>query len=132
MKFKMIIDKLRLMSDSHLSISANMEGNLRLEIATDAVKVETAFSGLVNPELVRSDSQEQPSQSAFENWEYVRVDVDIRDICKVLQCHAISPSNIICCISENYGAVFYVYVGETVPNEDHAGSISYFVPLKMD
>ncbi|TPX66824.1 hypothetical protein SpCBS45565_g04230 [Spizellomyces sp. 'palustris'] len=36
---------------NHITVSANMAGDFLLKVETDAVRVETTFSGLVNPEL---------------------------------------------------------------------------------
>lgn len=148
-KLKSILDRFRGVSNG-VVVSANMNGILRLKIASDAVRIETQFSNLINPEIDTSADdgfevagQNQILENASQDpaideaparfsWEFANASVDLKDIGRVLQCHVLSPSHVVCCISKDYGMVFYVYVGGMEVNVDHAGSITYYVPLKME
>lgn len=68
-----------------LELSANMYGNLKLSIATDALNISSVWTGLVNPELDptqieggEDELQNHPSvklkQAGPDAWATVRVD----------------------------------------------------------
>lgn len=126
LKLKAIVDRFKPLSDNRIAISANSEGVLQLEIFSDFVKIETEFSGLTNPKIEDITYSERLAN------EFAQVTVDVRDISRVLQCSSIMPSNVVCCISEDFGIVFYVYLGDTQVNRNHAGAIHYYVARKME
>ncbi|KNC97376.1 uncharacterized protein SPPG_07303 [Spizellomyces punctatus DAOM BR117] len=114
---------------NHITVSANMAGDFLLKVETDAVRVETTFSGLVNPELDpgHCDVSQQPSLSR-DRQSLAHVRVDIRDFVKFLHSSVINPRNVVCCLFEGQGLILYVYLGEGTDADD--GAFVYYVPMR--
>ena len=100
-----------------LELSANMHGSLKLAIATDALRISTVWTGLVNPPLdpalLSQDEIDQlPSErmralgngdgDGDEGW--ARVRIDGRDWGRVLSVGRLSPKVVAC---ELYPACTY-------------------------
>ncbi|KAJ3289563.1 hypothetical protein HK104_007379 [Borealophlyctis nickersoniae] len=114
---------------THLLVSANMSGEFTLKVETDAVKVETFFKNLINPELDPSqvDVSEQPSMNRNPHT-FAEVRVDVRDFAKFLHSSVINPRNVVCCIIEGIGLMLYVYLGEGTDGDD--GAFTYYIPMR--
>jgi hypothetical protein len=123
-KLKNIIDKFKNMAEARISISANKVGILKFEMSCYGAKVETEFTGLINPLDLNEDLE------CMED--YMTVHIDIRDLSRVLQCYLMKPFNVVCSISDNAGIVFHVYLIDNEFNYEHCGAIHYYVGLKVD
>lgn len=89
-----------------LELSANMHGKLRLAIATDELRISSAWSGLVNPELdpahiaqetvsqLPSERNRAANQDDEAGWATVRIDG--RDWSRVLSVGRLSPKVVAC------------------------------------
>ncbi|KAI9207229.1 checkpoint protein Hus1/Mec3 [Polychytrium aggregatum] len=123
-----IAERMKSMSN-YITISANMRGEFVLKIDTDSVEVETSYRNLINPEFDPSqvDSSQQPSANRDPTL-FADARVDARDFVKFVQSYVVNPTNVVCCIIENRGLVFYVYVGG--PNESQCGNLTYYIPVR--
>ncbi|KAL2844693.1 checkpoint protein Hus1/Mec3 [Aspergillus pseudodeflectus] len=102
-----------------LELSANMHGSLRLSIATDALKISSVWSDLVNPALDPSQlSQTQIEQLPSERMRalggddeagWAKVRIDGRDWARVLSVGRMNPKVVACFIHET-ALVLYVYL----------------------
>ncbi|KAJ3058256.1 hypothetical protein HDU98_005648, partial [Podochytrium sp. JEL0797] len=75
--------------------------------------------------------------------EFAQVRVDVRDFIKFCTCHQLNPMHTICCIIENHGLVFYVYIGENgservggggeegEDGQNGCGTITYYLPCRL-
>lgn len=91
-----------------LELSANMHGTLKLAIATDALRISTVWTGLVNPpldpaQLSQDEIDQLPSErmralggedGGDEGWAKVRIDG--RDWGRVLSVGRLSPKVVAC------------------------------------
>jgi HUS1 checkpoint protein len=91
-----------------LELSANMHGSLKLAIATDALRISTVWTGLVNPpldpaQLSQDEIDQLPSErmralggeyGGEEGWAKVRIDG--RDWGRVLSVGRLSPKVVAC------------------------------------
>ncbi len=92
-----------------LELSANMHGSLRLAIATDALRISSVWSDLVNPALDPSQlSQSQLEQLPSERMRalpgddeagWARVKIDGRDWARVLSVGRLNPKVVACELS---------------------------------
>ncbi|KAI9010672.1 checkpoint protein Hus1/Mec3 [Hyaloraphidium curvatum] len=128
--FRNVVDRLKALS-SHVSVAGNMKGQLRLQVESDILQVETAYSDLNNPKL--DATQIDVSQQASYNRdpdEFAKVTVDCRDLSKFVGSHIVNPTSVVCCIIENHALVFYVYIGSDQMGEENYGSLTYYIPTK--
>lgn len=89
-----------------LELSANMHGSLKLAIATDALRISSVWTGLVNPpldpaQLSQTDIDQLPSErmralggDSEEGWAKVRIDG--KDWGRVLSVGRLSPKVVAC------------------------------------
>ncbi|RKO89434.1 checkpoint protein Hus1/Mec3, partial [Blyttiomyces helicus] len=96
--------------DTHITLSANMQGDLTLRVRTDAVRVETFFKDLINPDPTQVDVSQQPSMTRAPDL-FAEARVDVKDFVKFLQSSIVHPKNVVCCIAERIGLILYVYLG---------------------
>lgn len=92
-----------------LELSANMHGSLRLAIATDALRISSVWSDLVNPALDPSQlSQSQLEQLPSERMRalpgddeagWAKVKIDGRDWARVLSVGRLNPKVVACELS---------------------------------
>ncbi|RQM06398.1 hypothetical protein DH86_00002248 [Scytalidium sp. 3C] len=105
-----------------LELSANMYGNLKLSIATDALNISSVWTGLVNPELDptqieggEDELQNHPSvklkQAGPDAWATVRVDG--KDWGRVLSVGRLG-GRVIACFADEHALILYVYL----PNDE--------------
>ncbi|GAB7365721.1 hypothetical protein MBLNU230_g7059t1 [Neophaeotheca triangularis] len=114
-------------SGPRLELSANMHGCLRLSLNTDAMRIKSQWTGLVNPELDPSQHEDgsqglanHPSArmkelgdsrgESEEGWASVKVDG--KDWGKVLSVGRLNPSRVIACFVDGTALVLYVFLGE--------------------
>ncbi|KAJ3022436.1 UNVERIFIED_CONTAM: hypothetical protein HDU68_009160 [Siphonaria sp. JEL0065] len=121
---------------TYMTVKANMSGEFVMLIENDMVKLETFYDDLDNPAI--DPSQVEPSQQPSLNRdpkEFAQVRIDIRDFIKFCTCHQLNPMHTICCIIENHGLVFYVYIGENggenIGDAQGCGTITYYLPCKL-
>ncbi|ORZ13944.1 checkpoint protein Hus1/Mec3 [Absidia repens] len=100
---KPLVDRMKSLS-KYMTIAANMNGQLKLSVDTDAVQVESAFSGLDNPRL---EGYETPEENKHT---FASVDILTEDLASFLNCHNLEPQNVICVITDQASLAFYVYV----------------------
>ncbi|KAI9375855.1 checkpoint protein Hus1/Mec3 [Aspergillus egyptiacus] len=89
-----------------LELSANMHGSLRLAIATDALRISSVWTDLVNPELDPSQlSQSQMGQLPSERMRafsgddeagWAKVRIDGKDWARVLSVGRLNPKVVAC------------------------------------
>lgn len=101
-------------SGPKLELSANMHGSLKLAIATDALRISSVWSGLINPpldpeQLSQSEMDQLPSERmrllGGENGEneagWAKVRIDGKDWGRVLSVGRLSPKVVACkCVSD--------------------------------
>ncbi|KAF8476240.1 checkpoint clamp complex protein Hus1 [Kalaharituber pfeilii] len=115
-------------SDGHrLLLSANMQGEFKMRIETDTVKVESLFKGLVNPELdpaqIEGGLENHPS-TRRDRAEFAEVRVEGKEWVRLLKVYSISK-RVIACICENHALVLYVYL--TDMDDDHSAVLTYYM-----
>lgn len=110
-------------SSSRLVLAANMHGELRIGVTTAALKIESRWEGLVNPELdpdeveggeegvSRHASTLMKDKEGDEAWAVVRVDG--RDWGRVLGVGRLG-GKVIACFCHEHALILYVYL----PNDD--------------
>ncbi|RFU32239.1 hypothetical protein B7463_g4115, partial [Scytalidium lignicola] len=116
-----------------LELSANMYGNLKLSIATDALNISSVWTGLVNPELDpaqieggEDELQNHPSvklkQAGPDAWATVRVDG--RDWGRVLSVGRLG-GRVIACFADEHALILYVYLPNDGGVEDSV--LTYYI-----
>ncbi|OJJ04738.1 hypothetical protein ASPVEDRAFT_173328 [Aspergillus versicolor CBS 583.65] len=116
-----------------LELSANMHGSLRLAIATDALRISSVWSDLVNPALDPSQlSQSQLEQLPSERMRalpgddeagWAKVKIDGRDWARVLSVGRLNPKVVACFVHET-ALVLYVYPPSGFGEEDACLTVS--------
>ncbi|KAI8908119.1 checkpoint protein Hus1/Mec3 [Powellomyces hirtus] len=126
---KTIAERLKAIG-THVVVAANMNGELVLKVVADAVRVETSFKGLINPELGQPDGTPAPTpQTALKHrTAFAHVRVDMRDFVKFLHSSIVNPKNVICCIVDGQSLLLYVYLGQNTDSDD--GQFIYFIPAR--
>ncbi|GES62926.1 Hus1-like protein [Aspergillus terreus] len=117
-----------------LELSANMHGSLKLAIATDALRISSVWSDLVNPaldpgQLSQSQIEQLPSErmrGLGENDEagWAKVRIDGKDWGRVLSVGRLSPKVVACFIHET-ALVLYVYLPSSWNGEDSC--LTYYI-----
>ncbi|KAJ3175436.1 DNA damage checkpoint control protein [Geranomyces variabilis] len=124
-----IVERMKALG-SHVMVGANMNGEFVLKVVADAVKVETSFKGLTNPELGAEDGTPQPTPtSLYQNrrrFAYVRV--DMRDFVRFLHSSVVNPKHVVCCIVDGQNLCLYVYLGNGIDLDD--GQFIYYIPAR--
>ncbi|RPB20776.1 Hus1-like protein [Terfezia boudieri ATCC MYA-4762] len=115
-------------SDSHrLLLSANMQGEFKMQIETDVVKVESLFRGLVNPELdpmqIEGGIENHPS-TRRDRAEFAEVRVEGKEWVRLLKVYSIAK-RVIACFCVGHALVLYVYLTDI--DEDHSAVLTYYM-----
>ncbi|PYH48160.1 checkpoint protein HUS1 family protein [Aspergillus saccharolyticus JOP 1030-1] len=110
-----------------LELSANMHGSLRLAIATDALRISSVWTDLVNPsldpgQLSQGELEQLPSERmralpSDDEAGWARVRIDGRDWGRVLSVGRLSPRVVACFVHET-ALILYVYLPGTFNEED--------------
>ncbi|KAL1886866.1 Checkpoint protein hus1 [Paecilomyces lecythidis] len=124
-------------SGPKLELSANMHGSLKLAIATDALRISSVWSGLINPpldpaQLSQSELEQLPSERmrllGGENGEneagWAKVRIDGKDWGRVLSVGRLSPKVVACFIHET-ALILYVYLHGSWAGEDSC--LTYYI-----
>jgi HUS1 checkpoint protein len=92
-----------------LELSANMHGSLKLAIATDALRISSVWSDLVNPpldpaQMSQSEIEQLPSErmralGSDDEAGWAKVRIDSRDWSRVLSIGRLSPKVVACELS---------------------------------
>ncbi|PWN51227.1 cell cycle checkpoint [Violaceomyces palustris] len=114
-----VVEHLRTLSSS-LTMSANMEGELKLSIQEDEIKLETTWEGLSHPAL---DSSSQEISTADKSV-HRPVTLEMKSFLRFLSSYVVATTTI-ACICENHCAIFYVYIGDV---EKSSGVMTFFIP----
>ncbi|KAL2007364.1 hypothetical protein VTN00DRAFT_8802 [Thermoascus crustaceus] len=125
-------------SSPKLELSANMHGSLKLAIATDALRISSVWSGLVNPpldlnQLSQSEIEQLPSERMRRigaesgdddeaGWAKVRIDG--KDWGRVLSVGRLSPKVVACFIHET-ALILYVYLRGSWAGEESC--LTYYI-----
>ncbi|KAF7113988.1 hypothetical protein CNMCM5793_006171 [Aspergillus hiratsukae] len=98
------------LSAPKLELSANMHGSLKLGIATDALRISSVWSDLVNPpldpaQLSQREIEQLPSErmralGRDDEAGWAKVRIDARDWSRVLSVGRLSPKVVACFIHE--------------------------------
>ncbi|KAK2019617.1 Hus1-like protein [Colletotrichum eremochloae] len=115
-----------------LELSANMFGNLKLRIATEAVDVSSTWSGLMNPELdptqLEMPVEEHPSvkfkEAGPDKWATVRVDG--KDWSRVLSVGRLE-GRVVAAFADDHALILYVYV----PQYDDASADDAVLTVRL-
>ncbi|OLN85043.1 Checkpoint protein hus1 [Colletotrichum chlorophyti] len=115
-----------------LELSANMFGNLKLRIATEAVDVSSTWSGLVNPELEPTQldmpAEEHPSvkfrEAGPNKWATVRVDG--KDWSRVLSVGRLE-GRVVAAFADDHALILYVYVPQYDDASAEDAVLTYYV-----
>lgn len=101
----------KLSASSKLELSANGQGSLRLGVTTDALRISSVWTGLLNAKLQTQDGPAPDTYLEEDGWAKVRIDG--RDWGKVLSIGRLSP-RVIASFIHNTGLILYVFL----PNSD--------------
>ncbi|KAE8383174.1 checkpoint protein Hus1/Mec3 [Aspergillus bertholletiae] len=117
-----------------LELSANMHGSLRLAIATDALRISSVWTDLVNPsldpgQLSQAEIEQLPSErmrALSDNDEagWAKVRIDGKDWGRVLSVGRLSPKVVACFIHET-ALILYVYLPGSWNGEDSC--LTYYI-----
>ncbi|RAL08343.1 checkpoint protein HUS1 family protein [Aspergillus homomorphus CBS 101889] len=117
-----------------LELSANMHGSLRLAIATDALRISSVWTDLVNPsldpgqlsqgEMERLPSERMRAVPGDDEAGWARVRIDGKDWGRVLSVGRLSPRVVACFVHET-ALVLYVYLPGTFNEEDSC--LTYYI-----
>ncbi|BGO95559.1 hypothetical protein NBRC10512_007817 [Rhodotorula toruloides] len=123
-KLRTVTERLKTIS-SHVTISANNLGELRLRAEADEAKVETEWRGLKRP------NGESMTAEVDDPAEFFSVTLDTKNLLRFLNTYAVATTTIACFCS-NHCAIFYVYVGES-KDKVQGGVLTFYVPaVKID
>ncbi|KAL4898625.1 checkpoint protein Hus1/Mec3 [Aspergillus ambiguus] len=117
-----------------LELSANMHGSLRLAIATDALRISSVWTDLVNPaldpgQLSQGQIEQLPSErmrglGEHDEAAWAKVRIDGKDWGRVLSVGRLSPKVVACFIHET-ALVLYVYLPSSWDGEDSC--LTYYI-----
>lgn len=128
LKIKQTVDGIRHISKC-ITISANRRGALNFSVTSNLVEISCHYRDLINP--VPDTIDETELECSLPSEDFVTVSCDVKDLSKILMCHLVNPTNVICCfVSAEDGIVFYAHIGEQ--DSDQAAMISYHVPVKWE
>eukprot|EP01134_Creolimax_fragrantissima_P006319 CFRG6319T1 len=112
-----IIDRMKTL-DKHLVLSANNDGELRLQIEADAVSVCTSVTDCEIP--TSSDPDSIPGRTR-DDHEFVSARIDIKKFSQFLVGHQMSPTAVICSIVPHRAVILFLL--------SHEVSMTYYVPV---
>lgn len=138
-----VVDHLKNLADS-MTISANMAGELSLQVETSNVLINTTYTGLEHPTI---DSQVSgavppaavsagaaaaaaglPSASSSPAAvtkppaaQSAKAKVDISKFARFLQCYQIQPNSVICCIVQSRSVVLHAVLDDLY--------LTYYLPV---
>ncbi|KAF7174958.1 hypothetical protein CNMCM7691_005426 [Aspergillus felis] len=117
-----------------LELSANMHGSLKLAIATDALRISSVWSDLVNPpldpaQMSQSEIEQLPSErmralGSDDEAGWAKVRIDSKDWSRVLSIGRLSPKVVACFIHET-ALILYVYLPGSWNGEDSC--LTYYI-----
>ncbi|KAI1173989.1 checkpoint protein hus1 [Nemania sp. FL0916] len=115
-----------------LELSANMHGDLRLRLDTDALDVESRWRGLENPQLdpaqLTCALADHPSTrfraAGPDKWATVRVDG--KDWSRVLSVGRLD-GRVIACFADDHALILYVYVPHHDDPQADDSVVTYYV-----
>ncbi|KAM5443262.1 Checkpoint protein hus1 [Microsporum ferrugineum] len=121
-------------SGPKLELSANMHGSLKLAIATDALRISSVWTGLVNPpldqahmsqrEIAQLPSERMRARGADGEEGWAKVRIDGKDWGRVLSVGRLSPKVVACFIDET-ALILYVYLPGGIGGEDSC--LTYYI-----
>src|SRR3989338_7389604 len=107
-QLRTVIERMKQLAD-HLTIKANMDGMLIVEIDTDFVHVSTTYCNLPHFQLADRPLVRDPTIQA-------EVKVDIKKFSRFLASTQIAPTNTICCLTPGHSLFIHVSVADLVLN----------------
>jgi len=109
-----VIEKMKNVSE-HLTIEANMAGQLTFRVDTELVNIITFYKNLEHPQIEgRSPPRQNPDVKA-------EVKVDIKKFHRFLFSYLVGPTNVICCIVETRAVVLHVLLEDIY--------LTYYIPV---
>lgn len=146
-----ILERLKSL-DNHVTLAANMIGELRMSVSSDSVDLTTFYRGLINPimgkilytdiitipllRLLASKNEDPMPLETRESSILATAQVDIRDLLKIISAQVMQPSNVVCCIMEHHAVVFYVHLNHESlyrkTQQSMNGCDSFSTPLTKD
>ncbi|KAI9027403.1 checkpoint protein Hus1/Mec3 [Phycomyces nitens] len=109
---KPVADRLKQIG-KYVTISANMGGELKLNVANDVAECETAYSRLENPRI--SDYQPEDVRA------FASVRITTEDFVNFMNSYQLEPDNVICSITDNQQLAFYLYINNDPPHQTDTG-----------
>ncbi|KAK6183601.1 hypothetical protein SNE40_011049 [Patella caerulea] len=114
-----VIDKMKNLSN-YVVISANKNGEMKLQVETEMVSISTHFSDLINPTTRKDGASQTSSQSSRDSSEFAEGRIDIRRFSQFLSSQQVNPQRVVCNIVENKMVHFYLIQDDV--------SLQYFMP----
>nr|POE53382.1 checkpoint protein hus1 [Quercus suber] len=126
-------------SGPKLELSANMHGCLRLALNTDAMRINSLWTGLENPELDPAHVEEdltnhpstrmkalgEPTGQAEEGWATVRLEG--RDWGRVLSVGRLG-GRVIACLCHDHAMILYVFLNyDELGSQDTDNVLTYYI-----
>ncbi|KAG0640212.1 checkpoint protein Hus1/Mec3 [Tuber brumale] len=121
-----VVERFNKLDASKIAIAANMNGEFKMRLdGNDAVKVESVWTGLMNPlldpEHVPGGVENHPSATR-EKSAFAWVRVDGKEWGRVLKVGGISR-RVVACFCEDHALVLYVYLTD---EEDESSTVSTY------
>ncbi|PWW80482.1 Hus1-like protein [Tuber magnatum] len=123
-----VVERFNKLDASRIAIAANMNGEFKMRLdGNDAVKVESVWTGLMNPlldpEQVPGGVENHPSTTR-EKSEFAWVRVDGKEWGRVLKVGGISR-RVVACFCEDHALVLYVYL--TDQEDEDSAVLTYYL-----
>ncbi|GAO48664.1 checkpoint clamp complex protein Hus1 [Saitoella complicata NRRL Y-17804] len=112
-------------------LRANMSGSLHLLAHSDSIRIQTAWTNLINPELDPAqvpNPAEHPSQLRPKD-KFASVRIDAKEWVSLLRVSVVAK-RVIACFCEGHALVLYVYVTE--PEEEASAVLTYYIPIHSE
>ncbi|KAG8864791.1 hypothetical protein FRB96_003377 [Tulasnella sp. 330] len=130
-KIRTVVERMAKLSPI-IGFSAQADGNLKVEIATDSVAVETIWQNCPLPQIAGDgeDANQDGKNKDAEREEkpFHAVLLSMRSLLRFLSSYVVSTTTI-ACICAGHCLIMYVYIGEM---DDSGGVLTFYIPSRMD
>ncbi|KAG9008869.1 hypothetical protein FRB94_012838 [Tulasnella sp. JGI-2019a] len=125
-KVRTVVERMAKLSPI-IGFSAQADGNLKVEIATDSVAVETIWQNCPLPQIAGEGGEKDNSMEEDEK-PFHAVLLSMRSLLRFLSSYVVSTTTI-ACICSGHCLIMYVYIGEM---DDSGGVLTFYIPSRMD